>query len=514
MSQLSGDIWQHDTHNVLVGQARPQDVPRIEQAPDAIIVPASRPAGNLDQAITLARAAGCALLILCSHHLRPAKVEQLLAERSFHDAIVVDLPDKYCHDLLDFPALRALKADLPKACATYVTDLSTKRNVGLILARMLGWQRIFFLDDDIRDISYPDLQRTVSMLGSFPTVGMRVTNYPDNSVVCHAHRLTGESQDVFVTGAALAVDCTADTGFFPDIYNEDWLFFYDDASHGRLASSGLKVTQLRYHPFADPQRAAWQEFGDVLAEGLYGLLHLGMGVKYATREYWSYFLEARRRFLEAIINRSDAASPDIKDQMLLSVESALKCSITIAPELCERYIQLWRQDLCDWKRRVARIRKMPSLEVALEVLRLSPSAEGTTTARIQRRQDEVTENVSPGPVIPQPATLKELSERANVLGLSSATITRDPPTIPFSISDYSQGFIPGVDDDSSVLPGYAGNVRPWKQRLHIAQLGLGSIRENRRLASALRTFGMSWRELPPTESSQSADTRPETTACS
>jgi hypothetical protein len=514
MSRLSGDIRQHGTHNVLVGQAGRQNVPLIEQTLDAIIVPASRPAGNLDQAITLARAAGCVLLILCSHHLRPAEVEQLLAERSFHDAIVINLPDKYCHDLLDFPALRSLKAELPEACAAYDTDLSTKRNVGLILARMLGWRRIFFLDDDIRDINYPDLQSTVSMLGPFPTVGMRVTNYPDNSVVCHAHRLTGESQDVFVTGAALAVDCTADIGFFPDIYNEDWLFFYDDASHGRLASSGLKVTQLCYQPFADPQRAAWQEFGDVLAEGLYGLLHLGMGRKYATREYWSYFLEARRRFLEAIINRSDAASPDIRDQMLLSVKSALKCSITIAPELCERYIQLWRQDLCDWKRRVANIHKMPSLEAALQVLGLSSSAEGTTATQIQRRQGEVTENVSPGPVIPQPATLKELSERVSVLSLSSATIAEEPPTIPFSISDYSQDFIPSVGDHSSVLPGYGENVRPWKQRLHIAQRGLGSIRETRRLASALLTFGMSWREFSPTEPSQSADSEPETTALS
>lgn len=513
MSQLSGDIRQHDTHHVLVGQAGRHNGPLIEQTLDAIIVPASRIAGNLEQAITLARAADCTLLILCSHHLRPVEVEQLLADRSFHDAIVINLPDKYCHDLLDFPALRSLKADLPAACAAYDTNLSTKRNVGLILARLLGWRRIFFLDDDIRDINYPDLQKTVSMLGSLPTVGMRVTNYPDNSVVCHAHRLTGEPQDVFVTGAALAVDCTADIGFFPDIYNEDWLFFYDDASHRRLASSGLKVTQLRYQPFADPQRAAWQEFGDVLAEGLYGLLHLGMGVKYATREYWAYFLEARRRFLEAIINRSDAASPDIKDKMLLSVESALKCSITIAPELCERYIQLWRQDLGDWKQRVTGLYRMPSVEAALQVLGLSPAAEGMTAARIQCHQDEVTENVSPGPVIPQPATLKELSERANVLSLGSSSGPGEPSTIPFSISDYSQGFISAVDDDCRVHLGYGGNVRPWKQRLHI-QRGLGSIRETRRLASALLTFGVSWREFSPTEPGQPTDTEPETTACS
>ena len=96
------------------------------------------------------------------------EVGQLLAQRSFEQAIVIDLPDGYSHELLYFPALLSLKGDLPAACSAYVTDLSMKRNVGLVLARMLQWRRIFFLDDDIRDINYPDLQNTVSML-SFPS---------------------------------------------------------------------------------------------------------------------------------------------------------------------------------------------------------------------------------------------------------------------------------------------------------------------------------------------------------
>ena len=76
------------------------------------------------------------------------------------------------------------------------------------------------------------------MLGSYATAGMRVSRFPDNSAVCHANRATGGLQDVFVTGAALAVDCQKDIGFFPDIYNEDWLFFFDNASHRLLGSSG------------------------------------------------------------------------------------------------------------------------------------------------------------------------------------------------------------------------------------------------------------------------------------
>ena len=512
MHQLSGGIRQHDTHEVLVGQARSPDVPFTEQMLDAIIVPASRPAANLDHAITLARAANCHLLILCSHHVRPAEVELLLAERSFGQAIVIDLPAGYQHELLDFPALMSLSRDLPKACASFVTDLSMKRNVGLILARMLGWRRIFFLDDDIRDINYPDLRATVSMLGAFPAAGMRVIDYPDNSIVCHARRMTGKSQDVFVTGAALAVDCYADIGFFPDIYNEDWLFFFDNASRGRLASSGRKATQLCYYPFADPQRAAWQEFGDVLAEGLYGLLHLGMGAQDATHDYWSRFLEARWTFLREIVASSDKADPDIRDEMLLSVNSALECSVAIKPELCEQYVRLWRQDLSDWKQRAAEIAKMPSLEAALREMRLSPSMEESITARIRRRRDEVPENIAAGPVmIPRFDTLKELSEHASTLHLSSAAPTvgkRDTKPLQVLTPEVAEAISAArTSSHDRTSPGDEEHGRQRKQRFGITIPRLGSIRD---VASAL--FGAPQGEFEAVGCGEPADPEPRTTA--
>jgi hypothetical protein len=375
MSELAGSVRQLGTHCKLVSQTEQRE-PGPELKLDAIIVPASRPAQNLEHAVALARIMRCTLLILCSRRVTPAEVRQLLAQRSFNEAIVVDLPDDYRHELLEFPALASIKDDLPTACSYRVTDLSAKRNLGLILARMLGWRRIFFLDDDIRDVSPADVHSTVSMLGSYPTAGMRVTDYPDNSVVCHAHRMTGGMQDVFVTGAALAVDCQQSSGFFPDIYNEDWLFFYDAASAGQLGSSQREVTQLRYNPFADPRRAAWQEFGDVLAEGLYSMLEIGMSMKHATSEYWSYFLDARRRFFDAIVRRSDMAIPEVREELLCSVEAARECSAEISPELFERYILLWQQDLRDWGQRVTALRQMPSVDAALQALDLARPANG------------------------------------------------------------------------------------------------------------------------------------------
>jgi glycosyltransferase involved in cell wall biosynthesis len=400
MSELARSVHQLDTHWNLVSRTEQRE-PDIELKLDAIIVPASRPAQNLEEAITLAQAMRCTLLILCSRRVEPTEVQELLAERSCHDAIVVGLPDNYRHELLDFRALATIKDDLPPSSFYRVRDLSTKRNLGLILARMLGWQRIFFLDDDIRDVNPADVHSTVSMLGSYPAAGMRVAHYPDNSVVCHAHRMTGGSQDVFVTGAALAVDCQQSRGFFPDIYNEDWLFFYDMAADGRLGSSRREVTQVRYDPFADPQRAAWQEFGDVLAEGLYALLEFGVGIDDAEGECWSYFLDSRRRFFDAIGRRSDEADPEIRERLLRSVEAARECSAEIAPELFEQYIRLWRQDLRDWEQRIDGMRRMPSLHVALQALGLARSADGRAAAHVARpRSADAAEEPSTVPFDP------------------------------------------------------------------------------------------------------------------
>ena len=399
-------VRQHGTHRKLV---RPTEQRRIDTrlTLDAIVVPASRSASNLETAITLARAARSALVILCSHQATPASVYQVLAGRSFDHALVIDVPDNYGHELLEFDALASIKGELPLACSYYTTNLSTKRNLGLLLARMLGWERIFFLDDDIRDVGYPNLQSTVSMLARYRSAGMRVTQFPDNSAACHAHRATGGAQDVFLSGAALAVDIRQPIGFFPDIYNEDWLFFYDDVTNGQMGSSAHKITQLRYDPFADPRRAAWQEFGDVLAEGLFALLDSGLGLGHATQEYWSDFLRARQTFLMAIVRRANTARWEIREQLLLSVKAALDSSVTIEPRLLERYIQLWRRDLGHWQQRVGAMGRTSSLEMALRELGLGRPAYGWA-ANVARPYHETGHG---GP----PTTPYELSELVELL---------------------------------------------------------------------------------------------------
>ena len=346
------------------------------RVPDAIIVPASRPAPNLDHAVDLAKAMNCWLVVFCSRQARGEDVGALAADKRFGRALAVDLPPSYGHKLLDFASSGVTRGDLPAVCENPNGDLSTKRNLGLLLARMLGWERIFFMDDDIRNVAADDLRATTAMLGRYRSAGMRVGHFPDNSVVCHAHRQSGAPQDVFVSGSVLAVNSMRPFNFFPEVYNEDWLFFYDDARSGQLGSSDRHVTQLSYDPFEQPQRAERQEFGDVLAEGLYALLDRGLGVEAATCEYWNEFLVARRDFLEDILQRSDQAARGIPVKMVSAVQTAMISLMQTRPIMYQKYVEAWRKDIAIWAENVTCLPRSPSIKSALGELDLTLSESG------------------------------------------------------------------------------------------------------------------------------------------
>ena len=211
--------------------------------------------------------------------------------------MIIGIPGGFRNDLLTFhtsdPSFAKLKAGRN-------SDLSLKRNLGLLLARMMCWEKIMFLDDDIFGVTLTDLAKIASQLDSHQVTGLISRSFPDNSVVCHANRLSGRDQDNFVTGAALGVNCAEKPlDFFPDVYNEDWLFFATHAAQGQVISVGT-ARQQPYRPFADPNRAVTEEFGDLIAEGLYALFNDGQSLAAATKAYWDDFINARRKLIERL----------------------------------------------------------------------------------------------------------------------------------------------------------------------------------------------------------------------
>ncbi|GIG62414.1 hypothetical protein Lfu02_67860 [Longispora fulva] len=325
----------HGRHDELLNT-----VVQLEQAPPvhAIIVPTSRPVHHLDHAMRLADSLDCWLLALCSQQADAALTRRRAEEHRVR-VIAVDVPAT--------PQLPQLQTDrvLVDAGLHRRADTSAKRNLGLTLGRMLGWERAMFLDDDIVVGSAADILEAAAHVPSYAAVGLTNAGQHDNSVVCHAHRLTGGEQACFIGGGALAVSPSHTRSFFPAIYNEDWFFLLDDVGLGRIGVTKGQAKQQPYDPFADPARARAEEFGDLLAEGLFALLDDGRGVRDADLAYWRRYRDIRNRFIRDILARAGGVH---RQQMRASLNAALDQLETITPELCVKYLEAWRVDRTVW----------------------------------------------------------------------------------------------------------------------------------------------------------------------
>ncbi|WP_432944627.1 hypothetical protein ACQPXM_03400 [Kribbella sp. CA-253562] len=358
-----------------------RDVSAVAPSPtnsrlDAIVVPASRP--NLQRIIELSAMLSVPLVVLCSRQAKWDKVAARVEATFGARALVVDVPRDY--QLLGHHHLTSDKTFFT-ASAERSSDLSSKRNIGLVLARLRGWSKILFVDDDIHHLRPRDISRFSGSLDRNPVAAMTSRYFPDNSVVCHARRLAGLGQDVFVSGAVLGVNTQHPAvSFFPDVYNEDWFFFAQHAAARSLPKIG-EARQDEYLPFADPERAAREEFGDLVAEGLYALFSATPGWEAkdqlenaASETYWRLFIDDRREMIWETFHRLSAiqdrtgADPSSAQKSLLRATEQLEL---ISPELCVDFIQRWRIDDERWQRIMPRTGTSLSEREAMNELELT-----------------------------------------------------------------------------------------------------------------------------------------------
>jgi hypothetical protein len=342
---------------------------RIQPKPiDAIIVPTVRTPAYLAPAADLAESLGCALLTLHSRQWTSADKAAQRLPRSV-DLIAIDVPDasqlrlpRWCTSQMltgDFARLRPL------------SDLSTKRNLGLVVSRLLGWSRVMFLDDDITALNPEDVRRASGLLDTHNAVGLHVCGFHDHSVVCHAYRDAGGGQQSFIGGGALVTQVRRTRSFFPEIYNDDWFFVLDgDKGLQPVAVTG-RVDQYPYDPFRTPDRARAEEFGDVLAEGIYWLLDQGLSIDDADQAHWTAFLAKRRQFIERVL-RMVAADGTLDPAERVRRTDALRGSLgrlaRIKPDLCVQYLQAWKSDQKAWRRHIDKLPAGLEREPALAML--------------------------------------------------------------------------------------------------------------------------------------------------
>jgi len=128
-------------------------------------------------------------------------------------------------------------------------DLPLKRNIALHISKTRQYERVGFLDDDIT-ISSHQIRTATALLGSeFSMVGFHVLDYPDISTTEHiARHLLGDLSKTIPGGNCLFFVPNRVHGFFPYIYNEDWVFVLENLRMQKIAVAG-EVRQEVHTPW-------------------------------------------------------------------------------------------------------------------------------------------------------------------------------------------------------------------------------------------------------------------------
>lgn len=346
----------HPFHDHLLGPVpRYPTGPQQERLPlSGIILPTDRRgvgSSGFALASRFATQQNARLVVIRSGPASERPFQAAMVPRTSERTLVIDLPAG-AENILSFCSNKHLVPRLHRQ-----NDVGFKRNLGLLLARMCGWDVALYLDDDIRPTPATQpvpsparsdpLIRINDVLADFAThphlhaAGYVLSNMNDNSVVCHARRLVGRPQGIFVGAGALAVRVGGPLPFFSQAYNEDWLFFLTLMLNGRHAcpTSAVRyvdtIHQDPYNPFT-VARARAQELGDVLAEGVFPLLSGSPEDLVSTAssvDYWDNAIDQRSRMISDVAydlhQRARAAGPGV----MADAEQALLAALGVYAQL-------------------------------------------------------------------------------------------------------------------------------------------------------------------------------------
>lgn len=225
-------------------------------------------------------------------------------------------------------------------------DIWSKRNYILILSLLNGLSEIVLVDDDVIPTTAL-IADALSLTRSYSLVGANIRGMRDVSVIGHICSLTGIVNQNFISGHFLAVNVPgAAHYYFPDIYNEDWIFILLNSLSSPVARYG-SIFHLYWNPFADTgRRASSEEIGEIWTEGLaQSVLSSGSVASMNCLEHWVETLSRRRVTLGALASDGLVRS-------MPAVSDILECARTVAAAVTpDELLVLWRNYLArldDW----------------------------------------------------------------------------------------------------------------------------------------------------------------------
>lgn len=242
-----------------------------------------------------------------------------------------------------FSALEQLRL-LPQHHSVHRWQLPLKRSYALFRSVQLGHRRIMLLDDDIRFEKEDVLRNAIALLDAFDCVSCPAVDFPDMSSIDHISSDLGKPESVFLSGACMLLNIKSPPAqFFPQIYNEDWLFLLS-VPKNRIACGGV-TKQKPYDPFTN-HRVTFQERGDLVAPACV-LFGRGDPQALSSRGFWRDRIRERHSHLAAL---GELASSQDKTHLRDLLRLAEKELETVNEDWCANLVASLARDQQSWLR--------------------------------------------------------------------------------------------------------------------------------------------------------------------
>lgn len=213
-------------------------------------------------------------------------------------------------------------------------DLPEKRNSILWHSVINEHKNILLLDDDMYNIS--PILNNVKFLHKYGVVGTTVKGFPDTSVTGQIEIENGEKFYPFISGNSTFINTDKLISYFPKIYNEDWLFYIPYILSDSLFVTG-EIFHRQYDPFLSIEKIYFQEFGEIIQEGLYHLINENEYDKRFVNQKWHEIIQLRLEYLNDDLIKA-------KENRKKFVQEAINTLKRITSIECVNFVTCWEED--------------------------------------------------------------------------------------------------------------------------------------------------------------------------
>ena len=233
-------------------------------------------------------------------------VTELVLELEQCGAIIVHFGINSNNDLLNLSS-----SQNPSLKYNQTFDIPTKRNFAIKYSKEREFKNIAVFDDDIMITPSLLLLGATSLQNGSDIAACYSLYYPDISITdIIKYRHLDVSPEVTISGNAMFLKVCNIEGFFPYLYNEDWLFFITNQFNGLVVKGITDVAQIPKvkNPFA---RVQFEQFGETISKGITNLQYKRNLILPEELGFWSEVYKGYICDLEQLRHETDNSMDDM-----------------------------------------------------------------------------------------------------------------------------------------------------------------------------------------------------------